>query len=264
MKTMLILSWRLRAGRTAAPVWAWGPEGHAIVGDIAASFLTPAPKRQVKAILGNKKLGDYEIASWPDIIRGNKEYEAIYPGNGQWHYVDFDVAQHYDEDFELKPPEDGQDIVTQIVRWQKELAATDNSRPQRLDAVRFLVHFVGDVHQPLHCAYRYGDMGGNMIPVHSFQGQHYSFDADTPMDYAPNLHTVWDEYLVNELMAGRTPTTFAKWVKEITAPSRSSVGAMTSRSGLGDRQLLAGAQGGLSLDRRRRICPSSGRVREWI
>ena len=170
LKTALILALGLPGAAQA-----WGPEGHEIVADIAMHHLTPRAKRQVKAILGDRKLGDYEVASWPDIVRGTQEYEGIYPHNGQWHFVDFNVTEKYDEDFELKPPEDGQDIVTQVGRWQKELAAKGASPDRRLDALRFLVHFTGDMHQPLHCAYRYGDMGGNMIPVHAFQGRTYSF-----------------------------------------------------------------------------------------
>ncbi|MFH0880241.1 MAG: S1/P1 nuclease [Lentisphaerota bacterium] len=216
-KTSVILILALGLAALPCRVWAWGPDGHEVIGDIAEHFLTPVAKEKVQEILGSKKLGDYEISSWPDIIRGNKEYAVIYPGNGKWHYVDFDAAKHYDDQFELTLPEDGQDVVDQIQHWRKELAAANTPLERRLDALRFLVHFVGDVHQPLHCAYRYGDMGGNMIPVHSFTGKHYSFDADTPMDYAPNLHSTWDEYLVKEMMAGVKPKTFAaQLVKEIT------------------------------------------------
>jgi hypothetical protein len=195
--------------------WAWGPEGHSVVADIAEQYLTPAAQKQVQAILGSKDMGNFEISSWPDTIRGNQEYEALYPGNGRWHYVDFDAFKHYEDKLEL--PADGQDVVSQILFWQKEVAKKDIARARKLDALRFLIHFVGDLHQPLHCAFRCGDMGGNMIPVNSFSGKHYSFDANTPMDWAPNLHSAWDEYLVNELMAGVTPRTFAnRLVKEIT------------------------------------------------
>ena len=197
--------------------WAWGPDGHIIVATIADNYLTPVAQEKVAAILGDQKLTDYEVASWPDIIRGDKEYAEKYPNNGQWHYIDFDASQHYDENFELKPPTNGQDIVSQIPRWKKVLAAKATEPEQRLDAVRFLTHFVADIHQPMHCAYRYGDMGGNMIPVHSFQGRNYSFDADTPMDYAPSLHAMWDEYLVKELLGTTRPKTYAnRLVKEIT------------------------------------------------
>lgn len=199
------------------PGWAWGPEGHAIVADIAQFYLTPTAKEKVDDILGSLKLGDFEVSSWPDIIRGDREYAKVYAGNGKWHYIDFNASQKYDEDFELKPPADGQDIVSQIIYWRDELAKPDLTPERRLDALRFLVHFVGDLHQPLHCAYRYGDMGGNMIPVNSFQGAYYSFGPDTPMDYAPSIHSVWDEAMVLELIAGRQPKTAARqWRKEIT------------------------------------------------
>ena len=208
LKTALILALGLPGAAQA-----WGPEGHEIVADIAMHHLTPRAKRQVKAILGDRKLGDYEVASWPDIVRGTQEYEGIYPHNGQWHFVDFNVTEKYDEDFELKPPEDGQDIVTQVGRWQKELAAKGASPDRRLDALRFLVHFTGDMHQPLHCAYRYGDMGGNMIPVHAFRGRSYSISADEAPEHLPDLHSVWDECMVYELMAGRPRAAFAQDLK---------------------------------------------------
>ena len=213
---MVAMGWGLAAERAQA----WGPEGHEIVADIALRHLTPRAKRQVKGILGEKQLGEYEVASWPDIIRGTQEYEARYPHNGRWHFVEFNVTEKYDEDFELKPPADGQDIVTQVGRWQKELAAADASKERRLDALRFLVHFTGDMHQPLHCAYRYGDMGGNMIPVRSFQGRTYSFGPDSQMDYAENIHSVWDGAMVYELLAGRRPGTVARELDQEITPGQ--------------------------------------------
>ena len=197
---------------------AWGPEGHAVVGDVAASLLTPEARRQVRSILGRRKLGDYEVACWPDVVRGDKEYDERYPRNGQWHFIEFNATEKYDADFELKPPEDGNDVATQIGRWQRELAKRDHPVPLRRDALKFLVHFVGDVHQPLHCAYRYGDMGGNMIPVRSFRGRQYSFGLDGDMEYVPNIHSVWDESMVLELMGGRTRPAFAKWMKSQIGP----------------------------------------------
>ena len=215
----------LKAGLVVALVLpgaalAWGPEGHAVVGDIAAGLLTPTAKKQVKSILGDWKLGDYEVASWPDEIRGSQEYEKYYPKNGLWHFVDFNVSERYDEDFELKLPGDGNDVVTQVSRWQKELASKDKPMPRRRDALRFLVHFVGDMHQPLHCAYRYGDMGGNMIPVNSFKGRHFSFGPSSEMDYSASIHSVWDDSMVRELMAGRTRPAFAKYMREGIGPEQ--------------------------------------------
>ena len=206
----------------ALPVsaWAWGPDGHAAVGDVAAALLTPRAQKQVRALLKDKKLGDYEISTWPDEIRGSQEYEELYPGNGLWHFVDFDTFQRYDDDFELKPPKDGQDIVTQVARWQKELAAKDAAPERKLDALRFLVHFVGDMHQPMHCAFRCGDMGGNMIPVNSFKGRKYSFGPNTPMDYSSSVHSVWDDSMVRELMGDRRRASFAKFLLEDVGPEQ--------------------------------------------
>ena len=214
-----------KAGLVFALAWpgaarAWGPEGHAVVGDVAASLLTPAAKRQVKSILGDRRLGDYEVACWPDEIRGSQEYEKYYPKNGLWHFVDFNVSERYDDDFELKLPGDGNDVVTQVGRWQKELASKTKPMPRRRDALRFLVHFVGDMHQPMHCAYRYGDMGGNMIPVNSFKGRNYSYGPGSEMEYSASIHGVWDEFMVHELMAGRTRAAFAKSMREGLGPEQ--------------------------------------------
>lgn len=194
---------------------AWGPEGHTIVADVAARYLTAGAREQVRAILRDRHLGDYEVASWPDIIRGEKKYNETYPGNSRWHYVDFNVFDHADE---LKLPEDGQDIVSQVTRWQKELAKKKQPRARRQAALSFLVHFVADMHQPLHCGYRYNDAGGNFIPIQSFQGAHFKLDDSMPMDHPLNLHSVWDECLVYELMAGDDPDAVARRLLKAITP----------------------------------------------
>ncbi len=218
LKTSLILALGLVG--SPDPASAWGPEGHTVVGDVAAHYLTARAQKQIQSILQGKRLGDYEISSWPDEIRGSEEYEQLYPENGKWHFVDFDTFKRYNDDFELKPPADGQDVVDQIVRWQKDLGAKNSTPAQKLDALRFLVHFTADLHQPMHCAFRCGDMGGNMIPVNSFKGRKYSFGPNTPMDYPPSVHSVWDESMVLELMGGRSRTAFAKFLEEGLSPEQ--------------------------------------------
>ena len=218
LKTSLILALGLVG--SPDPASAWGPEGHAVVGDVAAHYLTARAQKQIQSILQGKRLGDYEISSWPDEIRGSEEYEQLYPENGKWHFVDFDTFKRYNDDFELEPPADGQDVVDQIVRWQKVLGAKNSTPAQKLDALRFLVHFTADLHQPMHCAFRCGDMGGNMIPVNSFKGRKYSFGPNTPMDYPPSVHSVWDESMVLELMGGRSRTAFAKFLEEGLSPEQ--------------------------------------------
>lgn len=197
---------------------AWGPEGHEIVAEIALRYLTPAARAAVDDVLGTYKLSDYDVASWPDAIRGDKEYAERYPRNGRWHYIDFDAGMWYDDSFKLEVSQDGDDIVTQILRWRDELKGGKLEGERRLEALRFLVHFVADVHQPMHCAFRCGDQGGNMLPVNSFAGQNYSFGPETEMDYPPSLHSTWDEYLVQELVAGRKTKDVVRALhKEITS-----------------------------------------------
>lgn len=203
----MVICMLLFAGQAAV---AWGPAGHELIALIANYYLTPVARENLEIILGDQRLSDHEVCMWPDIVRGTREYEAIYPGNARWHYVEFDIQAPYNDEFELKLPGDGHDIASQIVRWSDELGASDTPQERKLDALRFLVHFVGDVHQPLHCGSRFNDRGGNMLPVNSFQGMYYSFDADTPMDYPPSLHSVWDDSLVVELLAGSRPRGFAR------------------------------------------------------
>ena len=209
--------------RTAA---AWGHEGHSIVAGIAYARLTPAARAELDRILGGDfEITDYEIASWADSIRGNKDYAGRYPSNSRWHFIDFDVQQWYDESFSLAPSDSGEDIVCQIYRWRDDLAEPGKLEgPARLDAVRFLVHLVGDLHQPLHCAYRYGDMGGNMLPVCTFTGANYAFDGETPMEWGyPSLHSVWDESLVHELLGNRSVRAMIRLLdREITPEDAAS------------------------------------------
>ena len=193
----------------AAPVAcrAWGPEGHMVVAMIAEHYLTPEARHQVNQILGGDHLDDNRVANWPDFIRGNKSYDEIYPGNHAWHYIDIDIktpAAKY-----ALPP-DGNDVVDQVVRWQKELAEPTNTVERRRDALRFLVHFTADVHQPLHCAFRDDDRGGNLLFLHSFHGDKFVIDEETARERTLNLHKAWDEYLVYETISGLSFDEFAE------------------------------------------------------
>lgn len=196
---------------------AWGPAGHEISAEIALSYLTPKTRSAVDAILGEYTLSEFNVSSWPDIIRKDKKFKEIYPGNGGWHFIDWDVQLKYDDDFKLELSEDGNDVVTQVSRWRDELASGKLKGERQLEALRFLVHFVGDLHQPLHTSFRYGDMGGNMIPVNSFTGEHYSFGPEDDMEYRTSLHAAWDVYMVQEMLASREPKDVAHLLqKEIT------------------------------------------------
>ncbi|MBR6022349.1 MAG: hypothetical protein IK066_08015 [Kiritimatiellae bacterium] len=186
------------------PSPAWGPEGHEIVAAIALRRLTPTARDALAPILGSRNLTDLDVASWPDIVRGDREIEAKYPKNAHWHFIDFDVTLWYGPKFRLEPTPDGNDAVAQIPRWAAVLADASRSPEDRLDALRFVVHLTGDIHEPMHCAQRYGDMGGNMLRVDSFAGHCVSFDPEVPAEYSRSVHSVWDKALVAELMCGHS------------------------------------------------------------
>lgn len=171
---------------TLLPCRAWGPEGHEIVGRIAELHLTPAAAKAVAELLnaGNTNaplhLSDNAVANWPDAIRRER------PESAPWHYVDiaFD-ADRYDPERDCLSHTGC--VVTAISRFQQVLANHQTNTEARVEALKFLVHFVGDIHQPLHCAERHNDHGGNMVWVR--------WPGD---EKASKLHAVWDEHLVQK------------------------------------------------------------------
>lgn len=166
--------------------WGWGREGHRIVALIAADRLTPAARSQVAALLGSGARGAMETAStWADEIRDER------PQTARWHYVDIEIsAKGYDA---ARDCPEGDCVVAQIPKDERLLADRRLSGPVRAQALRFLIHFVGDIHQPLHCADHH-DRGGNSVEV--------ELGAEET-----NLHSVWDTAIVSGL--GDDPRTVA-------------------------------------------------------
>ena len=190
----------------AATAFGWGPEGHQAVGLIATNFMSPAARARVDTLLAGEQLGDHRVTSWADYIRGNKRMRTVFPNNDRWHYLDADIHAGAEA---CHPTADGNDVVSQVERWQNTLADPRRTDAEKRDAVRFLAHFVGDLHQPLHCAHREEDRGGNLVPVQSFHGPYFSITMETATNGRPNLHRTWDDYLVFEVMAGQDVTNFA-------------------------------------------------------
>jgi hypothetical protein len=168
--------------------FAWGPDGHRIVALIATSRLTPEAAAQVKELLGNATLAD--IASWADEIRNDR------PQTAAWHYVDIPTSQpSFDE---KRDGNGGDNVVDAIEYYEKYVGDKHNAANYRAEALKFLVHFVGDVHQPLHASERDHDRGGNSRLV---------FFLDQPR--AVNLHSVWDSSILLHQMDTTSVTVFA-------------------------------------------------------
>ncbi len=181
-----------------AQAFAWGPEGHRMIGDIASGHLDPKTRAQVLALLQDDRLADGspsgrrtlgEVASWADEIR---EYDPKRPGR-RLHYDDIPLCATPDYS---KYCRNGQCASAQIDRQLRILGDPGARLAQRNRALKWVVHLVGDIHQPLHAANR-RDRGGNTVQV-SFFGQ-----RDNPPYGSLNLHAVWDVHMVRRLVAGR-------------------------------------------------------------
>ena len=154
---------------------AWGPAGHEIVGRIAEQRLTPAAVQFI-CDLHNPEIhiADAGVADWADFIRRD------HPETAPWHYVDIPfAAAKYDADRDCRQPAGC--VISAIEKFRHVLADRQTNSAARLDALKFLVHFVGDIHQPLHCAERHNDHGGNLVLV-NWPGN----------PVALKLHAVWD------------------------------------------------------------------------
>ena len=186
---------------------AWGAEGHRIVAAIAADELTPAARKQVEQLLGADALvGMMEASTWADEIRLKR------PDTARWHFVDIPIrSDGYDPARDCRADDC---VVGQIDRDARIIADRQLAVPVRAEALRFLIHFVGDVHQPLHAADN-DDRGGNRLRV--VLRQHHT-----------NMHAVWDVDVVRAL--GRSPEEIAVRLEREITPTRQKVwSAGTSR-----------------------------------
>jgi hypothetical protein len=156
---------------------AWGVLGHRIVGEIADSYLTAKAKAEIKKILGNESVA--MSSNWADFIKSDTSYRYLNP----WHYINLDKGLSEEQLHQFLHADTATDVYTKMKFLVAELKKKNQSLDKKKMYLRLLIHFVGDIHQPMHTARR-EDLGGNRVKVSWF---------NTPT----NLHAVWDESLVN-------------------------------------------------------------------
>jgi hypothetical protein len=153
-----------------AQAWAWGNFGHQVVGEIASRHLCPKTTRAVAELLGRESLAD--ASTWADEIRSQPEFKFTKP----WHFVTMKLDSTYDQ----APKAPRGDLVTayheQVANLQSRLY------PKRDEALKLLLHFVGDAHQPFHAG-QHSDSGGNGVILTWFGNP-------------SNLHQVWDSRML--------------------------------------------------------------------
>lgn len=158
-----------------SPAMAWGQIGHRVIGELAEERISGKTKAEIELILGEEDLA--EASTWADEQRSNPaafwQEEA-----GPYHYVTVPEGQTYAE---VGPPPEG-DALSALNRFAATVRDPSASREQKALALRFIIHIVGDVHQPLHAG-NGDDRGGNDLKV-------MWFGAET------NLHSVWDSRMI--------------------------------------------------------------------
>lgn len=157
-----------------APLTAhgFGPTGHRVVGRIAEFHLNASTKRALAEILKAESLP--EASTWPDEIRSDPNWDH----SQTWHYVTIEDGESYATS--KKNP--AGDVVEAIDRFVGVLQKPTSTRKEKVIAIRWLVHLVADVHQPLHVG-RGADQGGNLIKTEWFGEE-------------TNLHHLWDSDLI--------------------------------------------------------------------
>lgn len=160
---------------------SWNNAGHQVIAAIAYQNLNPATKNVIDELtreMFTARYGDQRFmlaSAWADIIR----YHDVQAFN-TWHFINYP----YSMDGNLGQPAAKENVVWAIQQSIQSLASPKANRQEKALFLKFLVHFVGDIHQPLHCAtlyskaYPQGDKGGNLFPIQSFLGD--------------NLHVFWD------------------------------------------------------------------------
>jgi nuclease S1 len=180
-RTIAVLALALvLAGSTR--IAAWGQSGHHIVARIALAFMTPDATRAATDILAGD---DFVAAStWADEIRPSR------PETANWHFVDIPYgADAYDAARDCSATEKGDCVIAEIARARAAIVDASLSADARKESLKFLIHFVGDLHQPLHDVDDH-DRGGNDV--------HTSVAGYTSPRGNPNLHSVWDSVLIGQ------------------------------------------------------------------
>lgn len=169
----------------SAQVLAWGQNGHRVTGAIAERYLTERAQQAIGQILLNEDLA--EASTYPDEMRSDPSTFWKKTAN-PWHYVTVPEGHSYNE---VGAPEEG-DALTALSQFTSILKDPKTSLADKQLALRFVVHIIGDLHQPLHVG-KGTDKGGNDVKLEFFWQD-------------SNLHRVWDSELMD-----RRELSYTEW-----------------------------------------------------
>jgi hypothetical protein len=187
-------------GKATPLGFAWGREGHEVIALIAENYMTGPVLAKTRDLIGGASIDS--IASWAD------EYRRDHLETGPWHYIDIPLPESQID--MTRECANGQRVIAQTEHFLSVLKDPKAAAASKSEALKFVVHFVGDLPQPLHDEDG-GDMGDNI--------HHVVFDGKPD-----NLHWVWDtgllehinrnpEALAAELESHITPQDQVEWAK---------------------------------------------------
>ena len=192
---------------------AWGCKGHQTVALIAEKHLTPEARELVFKLLSENpvdpQLKRYcgsavsdamgDASTWADDVRGDRK-------NGPWHYIDIPRGAP-------RGPLEGfcgkeGCVVSAIAEQVAILKDNSASVTKRAEAIRYIIHFVGDLHQPLHSTTN-ADEGGNCVPLKYLRREPHQHGHG----FTPNLHAVWDSAILERDSEGADPGEYAEMLE---------------------------------------------------
>jgi hypothetical protein len=171
--------------------WAWGDLGHQAVGFVAEKAIQPSTKVAIERILGPEALAI--AANWPDVMRHDERFKA---GFHDYHFFEIPPGETF-ESVKTRAPFDA---LTVLQEYPKILKDPNRLREEKMIALRYILHVVGDIHQPLHTGNGI-DNGGNLCEVEVIDPFESAQDPATgmivPKPVITNLHTLWDEGILD-------------------------------------------------------------------
>lgn len=155
---------------------AWGYTGHRTIGLIAENHLQPKAKLAIKNLLADTSMAD--ACTWADDVRRYPQFKET----GNWHFLNLPLGLSFENFKNYIDTTSKANIYSALVNAKKELKDPKSTKQQQVYALKFLMHLVSDLHQPMHVS-RAEDKGGNTVQL-NYDGK------------GTNLHSLWDTKLI--------------------------------------------------------------------
>ena len=162
-----------------------------MVGEVAESYLTSKTRKAIKEILGDESLA--MASNWADFIKSDSTFNYLSP----WHYINLKGGLSRDEVMNILTPDTGINLYAKTNFVVRELKNKGLEKDKQILYLRLLIHFIGDLHQPMHVGGRPEDLGGNRVRVLWFND-------------STNLHIMWDDKLPEY-----QKLSYSEWTKAI-------------------------------------------------